>query len=61
MTIDVRKLRKSLRLSQAEMAKRLGLDQSTVSRLEQGRRKVEGPVAILLEQIAETAPTETVE
>lgn len=49
--IDISRLRKRLKLSQAAMAVRLGIDQATVSRLERGRTPSK-PVLMLLEQLA---------
>lgn len=58
--IDIGKLRKSLGdgdkpLSQAELAKRVGVNQATISRWETGEDEPSGPAAILLTQIAEQA------
>jgi DNA-binding transcriptional regulator YiaG len=50
--LDIAKLRKRLNLSQAALARRLGVDQSTVQRIEAGKRPPSGPVQMLLEQIA---------
>ena len=50
--IDIAKLRERLNLSQAALAKRLGVDQSTVQRIETGKRPPSAPVQMLLEQIA---------
>lgn len=49
--IDISKLRKRLKLSQAALAEMLGVDQATVSRLEAGRSPSK-PVLKLLEQMA---------
>ncbi len=49
--INVSALRKRLKISQAEMAEQLGVNQATVSRLEAGRAP-SGPVQRLLEQMA---------
>ena len=43
--------KKRLKLSQAALATRLGVDQSTVQRIEAGKRPPSGPVQMLLEQI----------
>jgi transcriptional regulator with XRE-family HTH domain len=53
--IDVRDLRRRLGLTQAQLADRLGTDQSTVSRLETGQLAPRGPIGILLRQLAEEA------
>lgn len=50
--INLSKLRKRLKLSQSALARRLGVDQSTVQRIEAGKRPPSGPVQMLLEQIA---------
>ena len=50
----IARLRKRLKISQAEMAERLGVDQATVSRLER-RGKPSGPVLKLLQQMAAAA------
>lgn len=50
--IDLGKLRKRLNLTQAALADRLGVHQSTIARIEDGGRKPSGPVRRLLEQIA---------
>ena len=49
--INVSALRKRLNLSQSALADKLGVDQGTVSRLENGRAP-SGPVQRLLEQMA---------
>lgn len=51
-TLDVKKLRTRLNLSQAAFARLLRVDQSTVQRIEAGKRPPSGPVQVLLEQIA---------
>jgi DNA-binding transcriptional regulator YiaG len=53
--LDVSRLRKRLNLSQAKLAIELGVNQSTVARLESGEMKPSRPVAKLLEQLAERA------
>jgi transcriptional regulator with XRE-family HTH domain len=55
--IDIRALRERLQLSQEDLAQRIGVDRSTVSRLENGGR-VRGPVRKLLAQLAESVPVE---
>jgi transcriptional regulator with XRE-family HTH domain len=55
MRIDVRALRLRLKITQTELARRLGVDQSTVSRLEK-QGEVEGPLSILLGQMATERP-----
>lgn len=56
MQIDIRKLRHRMgNIPQGELARRLGVDQSTVSRLE-ARGEAEGPVAVLLERLDKEAP-----
>ncbi len=51
--IDVRKIRKSLKLSQTEFAARFGLTPATVRDWEQNRRQPEGPARVLLQVIKE--------
>ncbi len=48
---DVRKIRANLGLSQVEMAERIGISQSTVSKLERGIMEPDGPILKLLEII----------
>lgn len=48
---DVRKIRDNLGLSQVQMADRIGISQSTVSRLERGIQEPDGPILKLLEII----------
>lgn len=50
--IDVEKLRARLKLTQRDLADRLGIDQGTLSRIETGAREPSKPVQKLLEQIA---------
>jgi transcriptional regulator with XRE-family HTH domain len=50
--VDVRALRESLGWTQDQLAAELGLDRSSVSRLESGQ-KPKGPTAKMLEIIAE--------
>lgn len=47
---DLGKIRKRLKLSQAEMADKLGVDQATISRIEAGRSPSR-PVLKLLEMM----------
>ena len=56
--IDIGQLRKKLGsddkpISQAELARRLGVNQGTISRWETGEDEPTGPAEILLRQIAE--------
>jgi putative transcriptional regulator len=51
--IDVRKIRRRLKLSQAEFASKFGLSVATVREWEQHRRKPEGPARVLLKIIKE--------
>lgn len=54
--INIAELRKRLGgITQAELGRRLGVNQSTVSRLEAGEMEAEGPLAIVLRQLAESA------
>ena len=48
--IDVARLRKFFGLSQAGLAERLGVNQSTISRLEAGGEQT-GPILILLQRM----------
>lgn len=50
--IDVRSLRQSLGLSQAQFASRFGFTPATVRNWEQGRTQPEGPARVLLAVIA---------
>lgn len=60
MTYDVKSLRRARGWSQEEMADYLGLNRSSVSRLEAGRTQT-GPVRKLLAELAEkpAAPSDT--
>jgi putative transcriptional regulator len=49
--IDVRKIRRSLKLSQAQFAAKFGLPASTIRDWEQHRRKPEGAARVLLQVI----------
>jgi putative transcriptional regulator len=49
--IDVRKIRKSLKLSQTQFAAKFGLPASTIRDWEQHRRKPEGAARVLLQVI----------
>jgi len=53
--IDVRKIRRSLKLSQAQFAAKFGLPAATVRDWEQHRRKPEGAARVLL-QVIKTEP-----
>lgn len=50
--VDVRTVRRKLRLSQAQFAFRFGFAASSVKNWEQGRTKPEGPARVLLAVIA---------
>jgi putative transcriptional regulator len=49
--VDVRRIRKGLKLSQVEFAARFGLSPSTIRDWEQNRRKPEGAARVLLHVI----------
>ena len=49
--LDVRSIRASLQMSQAELARAIGVDQSTVSNWENGTTP-RGPARILLENLS---------
>jgi putative transcriptional regulator len=49
--VDVRKIRRSLKLSQAEFAAKFGLPTATIKDWEQQRRKPEGAARVLLQVI----------
>ena len=49
--VDVRKIRKALKLSQAEFAAEFGLSASTIRDWEQNRRRPEGAARVLLHVI----------
>lgn len=49
--LDVRAIRKMLKLTQPELARQVGVDVSTVWRWENGFAKVGGPARALLERI----------
>jgi transcriptional regulator with XRE-family HTH domain len=53
--IDVKALRERLGWTQDDLAKELGLDRSSVSRLEHGQ-KAKGPTSRMLKMIADRAP-----
>ena len=53
--VNVRKIRKSLKLSQTQFAARFGLPASTIRDWEQHRRKPEGAARVLL-QVIKTDP-----
>lgn len=50
--LDVRSTRKALGLTQTELADKLGLNQSTISRLEKGVLPVDERTCLALEAIA---------
>ena len=52
MEISIKDIRLRLGISQAEMARRLGIDQSTVCRMERGAA-VRGPIRLLLLQMVD--------
>ncbi len=47
------KLRKQMRLTQAELARELGVSRAAVSRWESGKRKIDNILALALECLAE--------
>ncbi len=49
--IDIKALRESLGLTQAQLAEKLGLDRSSVSRMESGQHP-KGPTRLLLQKMA---------
>lgn len=49
--MDIRKIRKALGLSQAEMAAKLGLTQGTVSRFENGKLDVDERTMLAVESL----------
>lgn len=49
--VDVRKIRKKLKLSQTQFASKFGLPAATVRDWEQNRRRPEGPARVLLKII----------
>lgn len=49
--VDVRKIRKALKLSQDQFAARFGIPSATIRDWEQHRRKPEGPARVLLQVI----------
>lgn len=54
--IDIRSLRHRLGWSQDRLAQHLGVDRSSVSRMEREKQPLRGPVAKLLEQLVEADP-----
>ena len=50
---DVRSIRKKLDKSQSEFAMMIGVSDSTLQNLEQGRRQPEGPARALLKVVSE--------
>jgi putative transcriptional regulator len=55
MDVDVEALRRARGWSQAQLAKFLGIDQSTVSRIETGAMDPSGPVRRLIDMLASGA------
>lgn len=55
MTLDVRKLRASMRLTQFEFAARFGFNISTLRQWEQGRKSPDGAARVLL-MVIERSP-----
>lgn len=53
--IDIKALRESYQWTQEQLADALGLDRSSVSRMETGQEP-KGPTKILLRKLAENAP-----
>lgn len=49
--IDVKRLRRALKFSQAEFSARIGVDQATVSRWETGASQPSGPALRLLQSL----------
>ena len=49
--IDLRTIRRTLRMTQAEMAGRLGLHQTTISRMETGELPIDERTALALDAI----------
>ena len=56
---QVKRLRASLGITQAELARRVGVNHSLVCLWEKGRRAVRGPALIVLRQIAEAMPKQS--
>ncbi len=52
-TAQFTKLRKQMRLTQAELARELGVSRAAVSRWESGKRKIDNILALALECLAE--------
>lgn len=52
---QLRRIRKVLRLTQAELAAQLGVERVTVTRWELGERRISEPIARLLQRIAAEA------
>jgi len=55
--IDVRSIRKELKLSQAELAEKLGLHQTSISRLETGEMSVDKRTELALAALQNEALT----
>ena len=51
--IDIRSIRKRLKLSQAEMADRLGVHQATLSRFETGALKIDKRTLLAVQAISD--------
>jgi len=58
--VDVAAVRRALRLSQTEFARRFGLDVTAIHAWEQGRRRPDGPAQALL-RVAASNPKAVVE
>jgi len=56
--MDIKTIRELHNLSQAEMADRLGVTQSTVSRFERGELKLDKRTRLAIEALFSAAPTE---
>ena len=50
---EIRAIREGMRLTQADLADRLGTTQTCISRWESGRRSPRGPAVVLLRRLAE--------
>ncbi len=53
--INVRKLRERLGLTQAQLAEKLGVNQTTIHRWEMGTRQLRGPAIKLLAELVAQA------
>ena len=56
---DVRELRRSLKLTQSELGTQLGVDQSTISRLESGTLEIDKRTQLALEALRSRGRPET--